>query len=107
MRRDIFDNSAVMRPIPDPYRMAALTPDAPGQLVPHRVRCSLLGPPDRLAHIGRPRPDQGVDMGTHHGDDPRWPLEGEELVTQGVRDCPAQVLWDMDFLGAELARNTM
>ena len=107
MRRDILDNLSVVRFIPDPHRMAALSPDASGQFTPHHMRGSLLGPPDRLSHIGRPRPDQGMHMGPHHRDDPRRPFKRKELVTQGVRDCPAQVLWDLDFLGATLARGAV
>lgn len=48
-----------------------------------------------------------MDMGTCHRDDPRRPLECQQLAAQGVRDALAQVLWNLDFLGAEIARNAV
>ncbi len=107
MRRDVLDNLAVVRPIPGPHQVAALSPDASGEFVSHRVRCSLFRPPDRLAHIGRPRPDQGVDMGTHHGDDPRWLLERQQLAAQSIGDCLAQVGGNLDLYRAKLACSTI
>ncbi len=48
-----------------------------------------------------------MDMGTRHRDDPRRSLERQELAAQSIGNDLAQVLWDLNFIGAELARNAV